>query len=48
MEIKENFLPDNQNEFDDDVVVDVLFKSDVVFQFDGEHDDFDGLLPFDG
>jgi hypothetical protein len=44
-------LPDNQNEFE--VIVGVLllrlFKREIEFQFDGgEHEDFDGLLPFDG
>lgn len=39
-------LPDSQKVLG--VVVDVLLLSrDMACQFDGEHDDFDGLLPFD-
>lgn len=40
-------LPDNQNVFEG-VRDEELVRSEVEFQFDGEHDDFDGLLPLDG
>ena len=40
-------LPDNQKELE--AVADVLLLIiGTVFQLGGEHDDFDGLLPFEG
>ena len=43
-------LPGNQNAFEFVVELELfrLFSREIEFQFGGEHDDFDGLLLFEG